>query len=93
MNYPESRREEIVDEIHGEKVADPYRWLEDFSNTEVQQWLDQQHTLTEEIFNKIPNREQSTERIRELLDLGLIFPPKKKYISVRKKNSANRFFS
>ncbi len=29
LKYPETRRGEQVDDYHGTKVADPYRWLED----------------------------------------------------------------
>ena len=28
ITYPETRRVDQVDEFHGVKVADPYRWLE-----------------------------------------------------------------
>jgi len=27
--YPESRRDDTVDVLHGREIADPYRWLED----------------------------------------------------------------
>ena len=29
LRYPETAREDVVDEMFGETVADPYRWLED----------------------------------------------------------------
>jgi prolyl oligopeptidase family protein len=33
--YPESKKVEVVDDYHGTKVADPYRWLEDEKTEEV----------------------------------------------------------
>src|SRR5690349_2050174 len=38
-DYPASRRDEVVEQIHGVAVADPYRWLEDPSKPEVQAWM------------------------------------------------------
>ena len=36
---PATRRDELVEELHGTPVADPYRWLEDHSDPAVQGWM------------------------------------------------------
>ena len=36
---PETRSDDVVDTIHGRKVADPYRWLEDAKDPEVASWM------------------------------------------------------
>src|SRR5262245_7825012 len=38
-DYPASRRDSVVEQVHGVAIADPYRWLEDPSQPEVQAWM------------------------------------------------------
>ena len=47
IEMPESRTVQHVDNYHGTLVADPYRWLEDFTSLEVKEWVDAQNTYTE----------------------------------------------
>jgi Prolyl oligopeptidase, N-terminal beta-propeller domain len=35
IKYPELRRNDLVEELHGVKVPDPYRWLEDLNSSET----------------------------------------------------------
>jgi prolyl oligopeptidase len=46
--YPESRRDDTAETLHGTRVADPYRWLEDEAHPDVQAWVDAQNRLREE---------------------------------------------
>ena len=39
VNYPETKKVDTVDTYFGEKVADPYRWLEDDRSEETGEWV------------------------------------------------------
>ncbi len=45
--YPETPRHDRVDTLHGQSIADPYRWLEDEQSEAAQEWITAQNTLTE----------------------------------------------
>jgi prolyl oligopeptidase len=54
--YPATRTVDVVDEYHGTKVADPYRWLEDTANEEVRAWVEAQNRVTRAFLDAIPAR-------------------------------------
>ena len=62
---PESRTVKHVDNYHGTLVADPYRWLEDFTSTEVKEWVNAQNTFTES-FLENPNRFAIKENLENI---------------------------
>ncbi|HSH50868.1 MAG TPA: hypothetical protein VK982_04005, partial [Bacteroidales bacterium] len=43
VKYPETKKENQVDEYFGTKVEDPYRWLEDDRSPETEQWVKTQN--------------------------------------------------
>jgi prolyl oligopeptidase len=47
FQYPPARTVQVVDDYHGTRVADPYRWLEDMESPEVRRWASAQTALAE----------------------------------------------
>mgnify|MGYP002630995509 CR=1 FL=1 len=66
--YPETRRVDVVDDYHGTPVADPYRWLEDSEDPEVESWVEAQNALTNAYLAGIDSREPIRERMTRLWD-------------------------
>src|ERR1043165_2753110 len=64
--YPDARREDIADRIHGIEVRDPYRWLEDPTAPEVQAWMKAQDEYARSRLAKLPGRDAFAARLREL---------------------------
>jgi prolyl oligopeptidase len=67
---PTTRRDDsVVDDFHGEQVADPYRWLEDTEADEVRAWIDAQNAHTESHLAGLPGRTEIAARLAELWDV------------------------
>ena len=70
VKYPPTRRVDHLDEYHGTKVADPYRWLEEDvrESDEVAAWVEAQNEVTFSYLESIPQREAIRERLLKLWD-------------------------
>src|SRR5437762_12034040 len=66
MTYPPARRSDQVDNLHGVRVEDPYRWLEDADSPETKAWVAAENALTASYLHKIPGRERIVRRLTEL---------------------------
>ncbi len=73
---PPTPRDDIVDTLHGVRVADPYRWLEDDASKRVRDWSDAQNARTRATLDALPQRAQLARRLRELLSIGLLGTPR-----------------
>lgn len=66
LTYPETRKDgSIIDEYHGTKVADPYRWLEDDNSDETKAWVKSQNEVTFGYLKAIPQRAKIRERLEK----------------------------
>jgi prolyl oligopeptidase len=66
VQYPDTRKDDQVDDYHGTKVADPYRWLEDDNSAETLAWVTAQNQVTRSYLERIPYRSQFQQRLQEL---------------------------
>lgn len=56
----------VTDDYYGTKVVDPYRYMENLKDPEVQAWMKAQNDYTRAVLASIPGREKLLERIRQL---------------------------
>ncbi|HVX43091.1 MAG TPA: prolyl oligopeptidase family serine peptidase [Mycobacteriales bacterium] len=73
--YPFADRDELVEDLHGHRVADPYRWLEDKSDVRTIEWEAAQDMLVTPFLEKLPGREEHRTRLAELLRTGSVGVP------------------
>lgn len=53
---PTTPTDNVVDTIQGERIADPYRWLEDWNDPKVRAWSDAQNARTRAYLDGLPDR-------------------------------------
>ena len=70
LDYPETKKIDVVDVYHGVEVPDPYRWLEADvrESEEVAAWVEAQNEVTFGVLRQIPYRDAIRERLMEKLD-------------------------
>src|SRR5215472_10725342 len=70
-----TRKDDVVDDYFGTKVADPYQWLENGDSPEVQAWQDAQNGLTRRALDPIGGRAELEQHVKALLEVGVVSPP------------------
>ncbi|PTX22575.1 prolyl oligopeptidase [Pontibacter mucosus] len=77
LNYPETKKVDHVDDYHGTKVADPYRWLETHTE-EVDSWIQAQNEVTQSYLGDIDFRDNIKSRLTEIWNYPKYGAPFKK---------------
>lgn len=95
ITYPETRRGDVTDTLFGEKIADPYRWLEADvrHDADVADWVSRQSTFTETYLKTLPQRAWFQKRISTLTDFerfGLPQKAGKRYFYTRNSGLQNQ---
>ena len=78
MTYPDTSKTNQIDDYHGVKVADPYRWLEDDNSSETAAWVKEENEVTAAYFAKIPYRAQVKQRLAEIFNYAKFTPPERR---------------
>ncbi len=66
MNYPTTKTVDVVDDYFGNRVSDPYRWLEDTESDETAAWIAAENEITQRYLDSLPQRAQMRARLEEL---------------------------
>jgi prolyl oligopeptidase len=78
LKYPVTKKVDQVDDYHGIKVADPYRWLEDDNSQETRDWVKEENAVTNAYLNQIPYRNDFKKRIETVADYAKYSAPQRK---------------
>lgn len=68
-SYPPATKQNVVDDYHGVRVPDPYRWLETSDSPEARTWLDAERALTSSYLAALPKRDDLRARFTQLSDV------------------------
>ncbi|HKC23371.1 MAG TPA: prolyl oligopeptidase family serine peptidase, partial [Thermoanaerobaculia bacterium] len=66
LAYPAAPREDVTDDYHGTRVADPYRWLERLDGARTIAWLKAEKRVASEALARLPDRAAIRRRLEDL---------------------------
>jgi len=92
-NYPLARKSDQIDDYHGVKVADPYRWLEDLDSEETRSWVEAENKLSFGYLASISVRNGLKDRLTKLWNYekyGIPFREGNRYFYTRNSGLQNQ---
>ena len=75
MKYPITKKIEVSEMIHGEVVDDPYRWLEDFTSDEVEEWVNTQNNFSDHFLSGNSYKDNISKNLEEIWETDTIGMP------------------
>jgi prolyl oligopeptidase len=93
LQPPKAHVDSVVDDVHGVKVADPYRWLEDAHSPAMQKFVSEQLAYTRSVLDALPGRDKLHAHLEELLEIGNVTAPKSRggrYFYTRREGTQNQ---
>lgn len=79
LAYPETLKDDTVDDYFGTQVADPYRWLENDTSAATAAWVEAENEVTFAYLAEIPFRGQLLDRLTDLTNYEKYGTPFKKH--------------
>ncbi|WP_371378200.1 prolyl oligopeptidase family protein [Thalassotalea aquiviva] len=73
--YPVTRKDETVDTYFGQKVADPYRWLEDDLSAETAEWVKAENKVTFGYLDQIAYRNKVKSKLEQMWNFEKVGAP------------------
>jgi prolyl oligopeptidase len=77
IEYPLTKKGDVIDSYFGTKVPDPYRWLEDDKSMETAAWVKEQNKVTFGYLEAIPYREEIKSRLEKMWNYEKFSAPQK----------------
>jgi prolyl oligopeptidase len=77
LTYPHAKVVDQVDDYHGTKVVDPYRWLEDTDSADTRAWVEAENKVTFSYLDQIPYRHAIHDRLTKLWNFERYRVPEK----------------
>ncbi|MGB8763064.1 MAG: prolyl oligopeptidase family serine peptidase [Candidatus Sulfotelmatobacter sp.] len=73
---PKAETRAVTENLHGTKIVDPYRWLEDATSADTQKWDAEEMAYTRSVLDPLAGRDAIHKRLSELLGIGSIGVPR-----------------
>src|SRR5260370_13658842 len=74
-SYPPTKKDNVIEVLHGVRIVDPYRWLEGGNSDDVKAWVDEQNKLTQAVLGRVSGRDRIHERLGSLIEIGRLGAP------------------
>jgi len=90
---PPAAQKPVTDSVQGHQITDPYRWLEDASSADTENWVNQEFAYTRSLLDPLPGRDQLHARLIQLLSIGTLTAPQlggKYYFYTRRQGAQNQ---
>src|SRR2546423_1172314 len=68
LHYPDAKKMDTVYDYAGNKVADPYSWLEELDSPDTKAWVEAENKLTFDYLHSIPGRDRIAARMKAIIN-------------------------
>jgi prolyl oligopeptidase len=72
---PKAKVAPVEDTVHGRKIVDPYRYLENPNDPDTELYVEQELSYTRSILDPLPGRDKINSRLSQLLEIGTVGAP------------------